>query len=186
MAAPRRRLPRPRDWTLRARLIASLLGLLVVLCAGIGFFTEVALNRSLTDQLDRQLVTAGGMSARDAGHQRFDRGSPQGDPRPFLLPPGNPIGSIGAVLDGGTVAASALQDGSNARPPLSSDVQQRLLSLPADGQPRSVELPGLGDYRVLARTMPDCDVLVTGFILSEVSSTWADLMLDIAVLALLV
>ena len=185
MAARGHRLPSPRDWTLRARLIAGLLGLLVALCAGIGFFTEVALSRSLTNQLDRQLVTAGGMSARDAGHQRFDRGSPAVDPGRFLLPPGNPIGSIGAVLDGGAVAASALQDGSNARPPLSSAVQQRLLTLPADGRPGTVDLPGLGDYRVLARTMPDGAVLVSGFSLAEVSNTLADLTLAITALALL-
>ncbi|HST49059.1 sensor histidine kinase [Jatrophihabitans sp.] len=181
-----RRLPPLRDWSLRARLIASFLGLLIVLCAGIGFFTEVALSRSLTNQLDKQLVAAGGMSARDAGHQRFGPDSPRDDdPGRYLLPPGNPIGSIGAVIQGGTVEASALQDGSNTRPALSTAVQQRLLTLPADGRPHSVELPGLGDYRVLARTMPDGDVLISGFSLSEVSSTLADLTLAITALALL-
>ncbi|HEX8092851.1 sensor histidine kinase [Jatrophihabitans sp.] len=174
-----------RDWTLRTRLIASFLGLLILLCAGIGFFTEVALSRSLTGQLDKQLATAGGMTARDSGHQRFEPGSPQNDPGRFLLPPGNPIGSIGAVIEDGTVAASALQDASNARPALSAAVQQRLLSLRADGQPRSVQLPGLGDYRIIARAMPDGDVLVSGFSLKEVSSTLADLTLAITALALL-
>ena len=185
MAALGRRLPPLRDWTLRTRLIASFLGLLIVLCAGIGFFTEVALSRSLTSQLDKQLVAAGGRSAGDAGHQRFGPDSPRGEPGRFLLPPGNPIGSIGALISDGTVVGSALQDASNARPPLSAAVQQRLLSLPADGQPRSVQLPGLGDYRILARTMPDGDVLVSGFSLEEVSGTLADLTLAITGLALL-
>ncbi|HEV2885932.1 MAG TPA: HAMP domain-containing sensor histidine kinase [Jatrophihabitans sp.] len=185
MAARRRWLPPLRDWTLRTRLIASFLGLLIVLCAGIGFFTEVALSRSLTGQLDKQLATAGGVSARDSGHQRFEPGSPRNDPGRFLLPPGNPIGSIGAVIDDGTVVASALQDASNTRPPVSTAVQQRLLSLRADGRPRSVELPGLGDYRIIARPMPDGDVLVSGFSLEEVSSTLADLTLLITALALL-
>jgi two-component system OmpR family sensor kinase len=186
VAARTRRLPPPRDWSLRARLIASFLGLLIVLCAGIGFFTEVALSRSLTSQLDKQLVASGGMSARDADHQRFGPGSPRDDdPGRYLLPPGNPIGSIGAVIDDGAVAASALQDGTDTRPALSTAVQQRLLTLTADGEPRTVELPDLGDYRVLARTMPDGDVLVSGFSLAEVTSTLADLTLAITALALL-
>ncbi len=186
MAARTRRLPPLRDWSLRARLIASLLGLLIVLCAGIGFFTEVALSRSLTNQLDKQLVAAGGLSARDAGHQRSGPDSPRDDdPGRYLLPPGNPIGSIGALVQGGAVQASALQDGSTTRPALSSAVQQRLLTLPADGRPRSVQLPGLGDYRMLARTMPDGDVLISGFSLKEVSNTLADLTLAITALALL-
>jgi hypothetical protein len=32
-----------RDWTLRSRLIASFLGLLLIACAGIGLFTVLAL-----------------------------------------------------------------------------------------------------------------------------------------------
>ncbi|MBV9820822.1 MAG: HAMP domain-containing histidine kinase [Actinobacteria bacterium] len=180
-----RRLPPLRDWSLRSRLIASFLGLLIVLCAGIGFFTEVALSRSLTGQLDKQLVASGGLSARDAGHQRFGGDSPPGGPGRYLLPPGNPIGSIGVMVVDGTVTGSALQDGSDTRPSLSTAVQQRLLGLPADGRPRSVELPGLGNYRVLARTMPDGDVLISGFSLKEVSGTLADLTLAITALALL-
>jgi two-component system OmpR family sensor kinase len=178
-----RRLRPLRDWTLRTRLIASFLGLLILLCAGIGFFTEVALSRSLTGQLDKQLATAGGVLAR-SGHDRYEPGSPQNDdPGHFLLPPGNPIGSIGAVLQNGRVVGSALQDAGNTRPPVSAAVQQRLLSLRADGQPRSVQLPGLGDYRMLARTMPDGDVLVSGFSLEEVSGTLTDLTLTITALA---
>ena len=33
---------RSRNWTLRARLIASFLGLLMLVCAGIGVFTDIA------------------------------------------------------------------------------------------------------------------------------------------------
>lgn len=170
-----------RDWTLRTRLLASFLALLVLLCAGIGFFTELALSRSLTGQLDRQLSAAAGMSARDS--QRPLPGSPApNDPRRFLLPPGNPIGSFGAVLVDGEVLASALQDGGNTRPSLSAAVRQRLLTLPADSQPRSVRLSDLGDYRVIARTMPDGQVLVTGFSLTGVSNTLTNLTLVITAL----
>jgi two-component system OmpR family sensor kinase len=177
--------PPLRNWTLRTRLIASFLGLLILLCAGIGFFTEVALSRSLTSQLDKQLAASGGRSMSDAGHQRFDPDSSQGGPGRFRLPPGDPIGSIGAEIDDGAVINSALQDGSTAQPPVSVAVQQRLLTLPADGRPRSVELPGLGEYRIIARTMSDGDVLVSGFSLKDVSSTLANLTMAITALAVL-
>jgi two-component system OmpR family sensor kinase len=68
---------------------------------------------------------------------------------------------------------------------VSTAVQQRLLTLRADGRPRSVELPGLGEYRVIARTMPDGDVLVSGFSLKDVSSTLANLTMAITALAVL-
>jgi two-component system, OmpR family, sensor kinase len=187
VAASRRggwRVPPLRDWTLRARLLASFLALLILLCAGIGFFTEVALSRSLTSQLDNQLAASAGMT-RYPGRQHFDQGSPQGGQGHFQLPPGNPIGSIGAVIDDGVVADSALQDSSDTQPPVSAAVQQRLLTLPADGRPRSVELPGLGQYRIIARTMDDGDVVVAGFSLKSVSSTLANLTMAITALAVL-
>jgi len=53
-----------RDWTLRTRLIVSLLGLFVVLSVSIGAFTEVALRSFLIDRLDQQLTSAGGRSDR--------------------------------------------------------------------------------------------------------------------------
>ncbi len=175
-----------RDWTLRTRLIASFLGLLVLLCTGIGLVTDLALSRSLTGQLDKQLLTAGGMSARDSEHDQPGPGSANGsDPRRFLLPPGNPIGSIGAIIAGRTVVGSALQDGSDTRPPVSAAVQRRLLGLDPDGRPHSVRLPGLGQYRVIARTMADGDVLVSGFSLRSVSSTLTNLTLVITGLAVL-
>jgi two-component system OmpR family sensor kinase len=68
---------------------------------------------------------------------------------------------------------------------VSAAVQQRLLTLRADGRPRSVELPGLGNYRIIARTMPDGDVLVSGFSLKNVSNTLANLTMVITVLALI-
>ncbi len=177
--------PPLRDWTLRNRLIASFLGLLILLCAGIGFFTELALRSALTGQLDKQLSAAGGLSARDSQREHQRPGSAPNDPGRFLLPPGNPIGSIGAVIADGTVTGSALQDAGNTRPPLSVAVQQSLLTLQADGRPRTVGLPGLGQYRVIARGMADGDVLVSGFSLKSVSSTLTNLTVVIGCLAVL-
>lgn len=173
----RRRLgwrPQPlRDWTLRARLIASFLGLLVLICVGIGSFTALALQHSLTGQLDSQLRQAGGRSSNaypGSGDSGRTLPSPTGN-RSFLLPPGNPPGSIGAQISDGTVVEALMLDVNAVRATLTTSADPALLSIPVDGNPRSIELPGLGEYRVLARTTPGGDTLVSGFSLKSVSST---------------
>jgi two-component system OmpR family sensor kinase len=173
-----------RDWTLRSRLIASFLGLLLITCAGIGLFTELALKRSLTNQLDRQLVSAGNLAISGPGSGEH-QGRPNPGGGPNLLPRGIPIASIGARIVGGVIVDSAFQDSDNTEPALTSAVQSRLLSVPADGEPRSVNLPELGSYRVLASTMPDGDVLISGFPLKDVNSTLANLTLAITGLSVL-
>src|SRR6185437_4483430 len=118
-----------RDWTLRSRLIASFLGLLLITCAGIGIFTELALRQSLINQLDKQLVSAGNLSiSGPGGGPRPGHSSPGGGPN--LLPRGIPIASIGARIVNGTVADSAYQDSDNIEPSLTDAVQQRLLTVP--------------------------------------------------------
>ena len=173
-----------RDWTLRSRLIASFLGLLLVTCAGIGIFTELALRKSLINQLDKQLVSAGNLSISGPGEGQRPGHPTQGGGL-NLLPRGIPIASIGARIVNGTVVDSAYQDSDNIEPSLTEAVQNRLLTVPADGQPHSITLPGLGSYRVLATTMPDEDVLISGFPLKDVDSTRANLTLAITGLSVL-
>ena len=177
---------RLRDWTLRARLIAGLLGLLMLVCLGIGAFTERSLSRSLTSQLDKQLMNAGAVASQGFQRQQgFNPPSGGEDNHRFLLPPGNPLGSIGAQITGGVVTVSQFQDSAGARPALSTEVQSALLRVPTDGRPHTVALPELGSYRVLARTTPDGDVLVSGFALKAVTSTLNHLTLVITGLTLL-
>lgn len=57
------RMCHPRSWTLRSRLLATLLGLLTLVCAGIGVSAITALRRYLTTQLDEQVIDAGWRSA---------------------------------------------------------------------------------------------------------------------------
>ncbi|MDT5160004.1 MAG: two-component system, OmpR family, sensor kinase, partial [Mycobacterium sp.] len=55
----RSRFRSPRTWSLRARLLASQIVLLALVCAAIGAGTEFALQRFLTSQLDERLAEAG-------------------------------------------------------------------------------------------------------------------------------
>ena len=162
-----------RNWTLRARLIASILGLLVLVCAGIGVFADIAVRNSLTSSLDRQLSAAGtnfDRTGADPDHQlgRF----PPGGGRFGFLPPGSPIGAVGAVVQGGSVTDSQVQ---NASPSSSQPVPSRaaavLAAMHTDGQPHTINLPGLGSYRVVATQLPDGDSRVLGFPLRDVHDT---------------
>ncbi|MFF3569942.1 sensor histidine kinase [Nocardia jiangxiensis] len=75
-AAPSGRPVGPRPWSLRARLLAGQLLLLVTVVIGIGVATELALHQFLVDQLDGQL----------AGAQNRAQMAVSGPP-PFFGPP---------------------------------------------------------------------------------------------------
>jgi len=172
---------RPRDWSMRGRLIASLLGLLVVVCLGIGLLTEVVLKHTLIARIDSQLAqTADRMPT---GRPQFD--GPTFGGRQLLLPPGSPLDAIGAEVSGGVVITSRFQDPDNAYPALSAQAQSALLKVPPDGTPRSVDLPGLGPYRVIARSMPGGDTWVSGLSLKSVNSTLTQVSLAVTGLSVL-
>jgi two-component system OmpR family sensor kinase len=170
-----------RNWTLRARIIASLIGLLIVLCLAIGTFTELALSHFLMNRLDGQLT-----AARDRVSVGFAANPNQPPPRDGdehdLLPPGAAVGTIGArfTSSGGT---AQLQDGRN-RDTLSTTVTGQLRNIPQDGEPYTVDLSGLGHYRASATVVPDGDVLVTALPLSGVRDTLRNLTLVITGLSL--
>ncbi|MBX7433602.1 HAMP domain-containing histidine kinase [Mycobacterium sp. Y57] len=167
----------PRGWSLRTRLIILLVALLAVVCAGIGVATEFALQRFLTNQLDEQVVETAHRSAtifefgpppppnqgppgRRPGEDMAgpppplpDRRSPfpdDGGPGPaFLNAPGQAIDTVGAIVAGHrrVVAGVITDDGSRAE--ISAAAAQQLAEIPADGKPRTVDLDGLGRYRVV-------------------------------------
>ncbi len=172
---------RLRAWrarrTLRARLIAGLLALLVVMCSVIGVVTTVALHSFLVDRLDQQLSEAGagfalslehpgGIPATDDDDEQFASADLRGQA----------VGTLGARVVGGQVTDAAViahTDGqvSLHTPKLPARDSARLAALPPDGTSRTVELTGLGHYRVRAVTGQDGDVLVTGLPMDSVEAT---------------
>jgi two-component system OmpR family sensor kinase len=180
--ASRLRPRRLRDWTLRSRIIAAMLGLLVILCVLIGTFSDIALHHTLMGRLDAQLTEAGGRFLNN-----FDQPpGPRGGHGPAVpLPAGQEIGSIGAHIphgDGG--AATGLIRSQAGDQSLSSATLSTLESVRMDGDPHTVSLPGLGAYRVTANLASDGDVLVTGLPLSPVTDTIRNLSVVITSLTL--
>jgi two-component system OmpR family sensor kinase len=144
-------------------------------------------RNSLTGALDRQLTTAG---------VNFDHPNDRDDhagTRPPLpgngfgyLPPGSPIGTVGLSMLNGAVITSQLQDTStDSYLQVPTAAARELAALPADGQPHTVSLPGLGQYRVVATSLGGGGSRVLGFPLREVHDTLNRVTLAIVVLTAL-
>ena len=188
-----------RGWTLRTRLLVTQIVLLAVVCAGIGIATEFALQRFLLNQLDNQVVEAGERSAAifdfpppppgvgRPGMRPPDVGMGPPPPGPgrrlvirdsdglgpaFLNAPGQAIRTVGAVVSDRTALEAGVITTDGARAGISSAAAAQLAELPADMRPRTVELDGLGRYRLVGFPARHSDMaVVTGLPTTDIDDT---------------
>lgn len=174
---------RPRAWSLRTRLLVTVVTLLAVVCVGIGVGTELALHRFLMRQLDERVVDAGRRSeaifdlglplSPPPGYPRrppaFDRHSGPGPM--FLDAPGQATGTVGAVVRDGTVLDAGVITQNGTRESISNAAAAQLSRTTPDGRPVTVNLDGLGRYRVIARHSRSGDTVVSGLPMAEVDNT---------------
>jgi two-component system, OmpR family, sensor kinase len=169
-----------RVWSLRLRLLAGQIVVLAVVCVGITAATELALLHHLVAQLDGQLAGTSNRSAsvypepnrpgwRHEPHVYYPRPGP--GPR-FLDAPGQPAGMVAAVVtDGQTVDAGYLTS-SGTRAALSDKAQAQLAAIAGSRKPVTLNLDGLGRYRVVAApSRRSADIIVTGLSMSNVDAT---------------
>ncbi|MER7644536.1 HAMP domain-containing sensor histidine kinase [Streptomyces sp. NPDC126522] len=208
--AQKKRAGKPR--TLRTRLVVASVTLIAVVCAVIGTVTTLALRSHLYDQLDGRL---GEVSARASGGFGQPPVGDKGDSAPpdqkgskTTQPKGEAVNLSQFVSRGpqpeGTVIASvkngAITDGQvgqkkkdsssgvfNMKPvSLTSAQKSALNEVSQDTGSHTVELPGLGDYRVkyvtgvngsyyVAIPTSDTESTISTLILVEVSVTGAGL-----------
>ncbi|SCG48900.1 two-component system, OmpR family, sensor kinase [Micromonospora echinaurantiaca] len=161
-AGPPARLRRwPAGWSLRTRLVVTLVALLALVSVGIGGLTTVALRQFLVDRVDAQLVP-GAMSRGDRPFPPFGAG----------LPPGLPPGSVVATVVDGTVTEARTQSGNRAGgEPLPVAEVTALAGLPVGAAPRTVDLGERGDYRAVARQLPTGRTQVVALPLAGVQET---------------
>ena len=165
-------------WTLRRRLVAVLVGLLVAVAATIGTLSTLALRESLVDQLDGRLAEASARSLRahDAPRPSELDGVPQDDDRSFDGPPpgldtpGQGAGTINLSI-GDDTELSGYIDSAGTFQSLSDSQVAVLEAVEPDGEPRTVELDGLGAYRVVADTAESGALVVTGLSSEEITAT---------------
>jgi two-component system OmpR family sensor kinase len=193
MRRPPRLLPR-RPLTLRARLVALVLVLLTAVTLVVGVVTVLALQRSLVGAVDNQLTSAAGRSGSNAQRLDGDRRRPQlpdaddADPDRdrdhdgpgFLGAPGTSVGTLGAIVQNGTVVTAATVGTAGEAEPVSAAAARQIARLPVAAEPRSYHLAALGDYRVVADRLPDGRVLVTGLPMRTAEQTVTGVALVVA------
>ncbi len=170
-----RRARSPRVWSLRLRLIVGQVAVLAVVCVGITAATELALRHHLQAQLDGQLS---GTSYRSSllypePARRHEARFPKTGPGPrFLDAPGQPAGMVAAVVsDGRTVDAGYLTS-TGTRAALSATAQHQLEQIAGSRLPLTLNLDGLGRYRVVAAPSRNrADVIVTGLSMANIDAT---------------
>mgnify|MGYP000995525721 FL=1 len=175
--------PAVRRRSLRARLVAGVLGLVLITSALVGAFSTLALRHTLMERLDEKLVAA---SDRAAARRHEAAGKSTGDDscradrpddsggadkpdRPVpagLDAPGQSTGTLTIISSGAagspTVAAGYIDSGGLYQS-LSEAETRALLSLEPTGEPVTVTISSLGDYRVVAsRDSKSGDLVVTG------------------------
>jgi len=180
-------------WSLRFRLLVGQVVVLAVVCLGIGAATEVALYRYLVAQLDTQLRDASQRSVRIIGEpptapwRHHQRAFPRPGPGPvFLDAPGQPVGMVAAVTSqDGAIEAGYLTT-AGGRAALTDAARAELGALPVNRPPATINVDGLGRYRVVsAFARRSGDVVITGLSMSDVDATMIRVLLIFGVVTLI-
>jgi two-component system OmpR family sensor kinase len=180
-------------WSLRFRLLVGQVVVLAIVCIGIGAATELALYRYLVAQLDTQLRDASQRSVRIFGEpptapwRHHQRPFPRPGPGPvFLDAPGQPVGMVGAVTSqGGPIEAGYLTT-AGGRAALTDAARAELGALPVNRPPATINVDGLGRYRVVAAfARRSGDVVITGLSMSDVDATMIRVLLIFGVVTVI-
>ena len=155
------RLPR----TLRGRLTASL-GILVTLALAVAALVMVLVVRHvLVNRLDEQLRAAGDRFSVGLEHDDHDADNRYGAVE------GQLAGTLGARLDNGAVTEAAVVGDHDTADQVPAAAKARLATLTASRTPRTIRLPGIGEYRVLVVAGRDGDLQVTGLPTEAIENT---------------
>ncbi len=166
-----------RPWTLRTRLVVSAVSLIAVVAAVIGSVTAIAFHSYMYGKLDDQLHSVAERAQRPPGPGPLPQALRAAGPLGFVGGGGQPLGTFGALLgEDGDVTASKVVEDSGLRAqesakPLTGEQRSALEeAAPGTGEgARSVDLPGLGGYRVEAATTTEGDTVLVGIPSAEVS-----------------
>ncbi|AXH36586.1 sensor histidine kinase [Humibacter sp. BT305] len=181
--------PRRAPLTLRARITIGVTVVVAAVLAAIGAGYVATLSSSVTTVVDSQLT--GSAAALEHSVDKFGPGG-HGGPgysKPMTSYVGLGPGTIIAYLDGGSVVESASFTDADATAlgPAAADAVQAAADQ-GDGR-RTVDVPGLGDYRIDVTTRDDGSTLVAGISLGVAQAAVMQqtvVIVLLAVLALLV
>jgi two-component system OmpR family sensor kinase len=135
--------------------VALVLALLLVTCAVVGAVSVLALRGFLLNRLDQQLTAAGDRYAVALEHQS----DADTDDSQFQSVVGQTAGTLGARVAAGKVTAAGVV-GVPGQP--SGAGRTALARVAPARTPRTLRVPDLGEYRILATPGHDGDLLIVG------------------------
>lgn len=166
-------------WTLRRRLVLSVVGLLALASVIIGLVSVLALQRALTDRLDEQLtgaiVRSQGAGDRSPNDDDFGRSI-----RPELIA----VGLISATVTNGFVDRAVYFTERGTVQSLTVAQATSLFQVSVDGKPLTVSVEGLGSYRVVAGTVNSSRIVLVALPLAPLNSVLWQLALVISLITL--
>ena len=142
--------------TLRGRLTTSLAVLLTVALVIAAVVTVLLVRQVLIDRLDSQLRAAGDRFAVGLEHDDHDADNRYGEVE------GQAAGTLGARVLGRTVTAAAIVGEHNSTDRVPTQARAQLARLPAAATPQSIDLAGVGEYRIIVVAGRDGDLQITG------------------------
>ncbi|MFD9742773.1 ATP-binding protein [[Kitasatospora] papulosa] len=168
-----------RPWTLRTRLVVYAVTLIAVVAAVIGSVTAIAFHEYMYGKLDGQLHDISRMAeSRPPGSGKITPGVPEKrEPLDFIgMGGGQPFNTFGAVVTDGSLTGSKVvkragSPGAQQTTEALTGAQTAVLDaagVTAGGEPRDVELPGLGGYRVEAVPYSGTTTVLVGIPTAEV------------------
>ncbi|MEU0134896.1 HAMP domain-containing sensor histidine kinase [Streptomyces sp. NPDC006296] len=177
-----------RPWTLRTRLVVYAVTLIAVVAAVIGSVTAIAFHSYMYGKLDGQLQDISRMAeSRPPGSGKITPRVPERkEPLDFIgMGGGQPFNTFGAVVTDGSLTDSKVvkRSGSPGVPQTTealTDAQAAALEAAGaapGGEPRDVDLPGLGSYRVEAVPYGGTTYVLVGIPTAEVDKAVTTLIL---------
>lgn len=158
--------------SLQRRIVVLVLAVLVASYAAVAVGTYVGLHQYLLGRLDQQLSAAGNRYVLQLEHG--DRDGDEGSGSLGTVA-GQAVGTLGARVLDGSVTAFGLVGQDLTASALSTQAQAQLATVSV-GRTMSIDLDGLGVYRLQGVSGRDGDVLVTGLPEHELNETIAKLL----------
>jgi two-component system OmpR family sensor kinase len=175
-------------WSLRRRLVLSIIALLALGAITIGLVSAFTLQGILMQRLDSQLDQSAQRSQEFQNQGGGSRQEGNGENLTFPGGPGQAAGTIFIRISGGEVSRAVYVDPrSNQFHSLSIAQDATVLAVPDDSQPHTVNLGGsLGQYRIILTETADGDLIGNALPLAETQTTVASLLEIIAAITIVV
>jgi two-component system OmpR family sensor kinase len=163
-------------WSLQRRLVVALVALLAIVSVIVGAASVLALRESLLQRLDQQVAAELRFVQRADGP-----GGPGQDPDDGPADTGA-RSSVRLVLNATTVEVAEYIDEDRTTTTLTTAQQQTMLDAAA-ARPTTMDVPGLGEFRIVAEQAQG-RLYVVGLSLEEVDETTTSLIVIFAIVTL--